>query len=359
MKPTFNKLVIIGLGLIGSSIARAAHKSGVASSIVGVDSNEVSLVYARKEGFIDQTSVDAAHACQGADIVIIATPTHLLGDICDTIADHLMKGALVMDTGSVKQAPLTIMTEKLPPHVMIVPAHPIAGSEQSGVMAGRIDLLQKRRVIITPTAPLSNDQLKKVNQFWQMLGARVEAMPADMHDTVYGYVSHLPQLLAFAVVPILPQDTRLERFLRIARSDIELWCGILLLNGGVLEAALSRYMDVIAHIRKELACAPENTPSPENNDVSVVLFPRIVASCLITTVMEMEKKAGISFLRFSGTGFTDFTSPATTEPEGDMELISNHYLQVTELLARFEKRMHAILAALKTGDASRLAKALE
>jgi cyclohexadieny/prephenate dehydrogenase len=358
MKAAFNRLTIIGLGLIGSSIARAAHESGVASTIVGVDSNEVSLVYARKQGFIHHTSVNAADACEDSDLIIIATPTHLLADICEAIAPKLIKNAIVMDTGSVKQMPLAIMTELLPPHVMVIPAHPIAGSEQSGVMAGRIDLLEKKRVIITPSAPLSNDQLQKINQFWQALGARVEAMPADLHDTVYGYVSHLPQLLAFALRPILPAG-ELERFMRISHSDAALWSGIFLLNADVIKAALTRYLDVIVHIRRELASAPEGTPSTESDATRLVLFPRVVASCLITTVMEAEKKSGVGFMRFAGTGFADFASPATSAPDEHLEHISNHYLQMAELLAAFEERLEAIHDALVSEDAELLAKTLE
>jgi len=363
---TYRKMTVIGLGLIGSSIARKAHKLGIASTICGVDSNELSLSYARKQGFIDQVSMSAADAVDGSDIVIIATPTHLLEDICKAIAPKIAQGTLVMDTGSVKQIPLALMSEHLPVHALIVPAHPIAGSEQSGVGAGRDDLFEKKRVIITPSAPLTHAQLQEVNTFWTKLGARVEAMPADMHDTLYGYVSHLPQLLAFAVRPLvhatdaeLSASDTLSRFMRLGRSDISLWCGIFLLNRDVVTTATNRYLDVISHIRKELASAPEGTPSEDADIARTALFPRIISSCLITTVMEAEKKSGVVFARFAGTGFADFTSPSTTEPEGDLEHISNHYAQITQMLAALELRLGAIEKALQDGDAVALAKALE
>lgn len=366
MKTEYQKVTVIGLGLIGSSVARAVHGRGLASSICGVDSNELSLSYARKHGFIDQASVNAADAVDGSDLVIIATPTHLLPDICRQIAPKLKPGTLVMDTGSVKQVPLSVMSEILPPHALVVPAHPIAGSEKSGVSAGSETLFEKKRVVITPTAPLTHAQLQKVTQFWQALGARVEAMPAELHDTVYGYVSHLPQLLAFAVRPIidakeaeLQASAPLQKFLRLSNSDIGLWCGIFLLNREVMIASANRYRDVIAHIRKELASAPEGTPSTDSDQSRLSLFPRIVASCLITTVMEAEKKSGVVFMRFAGTGFADVTSPATTAPEADLEHISNHYAQVTALLAKLEARLQNIADALDSEDANALAKALE
>ena len=354
MTAPFKKITIIGLGLIGSSVARAVRVHSLADIIVGVDNNEVSLGFARKHGFIDEASTDAADAVKGSDIVLIATPPHLLADICQLIAPELKEGTLVMDTGSVKQIPLALMKEMLPPHALIVPAHPIAGSEQSGVAAGRADLLEKKRVIITPEAPLTHVQLQQVNLFWHTLGARVEAMPADMHDTIYGYVSHLPQFLAFAVSPLVNASNEdiagnetLRRFLRISHSDRALWNSIFLLNRDVLYAATTRYFDVIAHIRRELASAPQEAPSETGSIARLTLFPRIVASCLVTTVMEAEKKTGVPFVRFAGTGFSDFTAPATTDPEGDMEHISSHYAQLGEMLEIFMSRLLELRATLE------------
>ncbi|MDX2073417.1 MAG: prephenate dehydrogenase/arogenate dehydrogenase family protein [Alphaproteobacteria bacterium] len=354
MNSLFKKITIIGLGLIGSSIARAVREGQLASVIVGVDSNETALVYAQKHGFVDQTSRDATHLIAGSDVVIIATPTPLLVDICRRIAPHLSPGTLVMDTGSVKAAPLAVMTGQLPSHALIVPAHPIAGSEQSGVTAGRADLLLKKRVIITPEVPLTHEQLTLVNRFWEALGARVEAMPAAMHDTIYGYVSHLPQLLAFAAAPVVAADEgelsgneSLTRFLRIANSSHDLWDDIFSLNRDVLLAAIDRYLDVVTHIRKELSSAPADTESAISSSARISFFPRIVSACLITTVMEAEKNAGVPFVRFSGSGFADFTAPATTDPEGELEHISSHYAQIGELLDAFITRLQALRKTLE------------
>ncbi len=333
------QITIIGLGLIGSSIARAAKNNNAASRIVGVDSNAESLAYALQNDIIDHAEESAAAAVKGADIVIIATPTPLLEEFCKAIALSLKPHALVMDTGSVKRAPLAIMTENLPTHALIVPAHPIAGSEQSGINAGRKDLLKDKHIIITPSAPLNAEDFQRVSSFWKALGGIVEAMPADMHDMIYGYVSHLPQLLAFAAKEVVSENENLTRFLRIAHSDRALWKDIFAANADVIATALDRYLDAISHIHRELKSAPHDAEIKPNDADTNMLFARIAASCLATTVMEAEKKAGAPFAKFAGTGFIDFVSPATTEPEKDLENISNHYAALIPLLAGYEKTL--------------------
>lgn len=368
MSAAYRQFTVIGLGLIGSSIARAARQANIASRIVGVDSNEVSLAFARKEGFVDATTTSHTEGVVDSDVVVIATPTYLLEDICKDIAPFLSPDCLVMDTGSVKQLPTQIMNEHLAGHGLAIPTHPIAGSEQRGVMAGRADLFEKKKIIITPDAPPPHEVLQQINQFWQSFGGRVEAMPPLLHDTIYGYVSHLPQLLAFALAPVLmvseeeeASNEILRRFVRLCHSDVELWCGILLLNAEILHGAISRYLDVLVHIRQELENAPkeENAAVPDESLARTVLVPRIVASCLITTVMEAEKNSGAPFVRYSGSGFADFTSPATSDPEQDMEQISAHYPAVLGLLIKLEERLTDILAAISQEDASLLATGLE
>lgn len=332
------KLAIIGLGLIGSSIARAAKKHH-AGNIIAVDNNAESLAYALQNSIIDHAETDIKKAVAAADIVIIATPTPLLENICKAIAHSLKQGALVMDTGSVKRAPLAVMSRFLPAHTLIVPAHPIAGSEQSGIIAGREDLLQNKRIIITPAAPLIAEELQRVKAFWHSIGGKVEAMPAEMHDVIYGYVSHLPQLLAFAAKEVVRENENLTQFLRISHSDRKLWQDIFAANADIIAAALDRYLDAIMHIHRELQSAPHDAESKPGDANTSALFARIAASCLATTVMEAEKKTGVAFAKFAGTGFADFVSPATSEPEHDLEHISNHYAALIPMLATYEKAL--------------------
>ena len=342
MRP-FERIAIIGLGLIGSSIARAAHQAELAQTIVGCDSNDMSLAFGRKQGFIDVATSSPAQAVENADLVIIATPTRGLEAVLQLIEKSLKPLCMVMDTGSVKQPALTLMKKYLPMNVYAIPAHPIAGSDKLGVSAGRADLFHKKKVIITPEEPLSNELLRSINQFWQAFGARVEGMPADIHDMIYSYVSHLPQLLAFASgqcispTPVeLDHYQILHKFFRLSGSSPNLWANIIALNHENIAVALDRYLDAVAHIIVELRSAPEGEQSGGNVAIArLELFPRIAASCLITTVMEAEKKAGFAFARYCGTGFADFTSPAMSPPDNDIENIAAHYQEVLVILEHY------------------------
>lgn len=350
----FNRITIIGLGLIGSSIARAVRENNLAKIIVGCDENEVSLAFARKAGFVDSATVDVKIAVKDSDLVIIATPPATLSDIAETIAPHLADGAMVMDTASVKQPAIAAISPHLPASVIFIPTHPIAGSEQTGVRAGLANLFTKKRIIITPEKPPEEAVLKKINAFWQAMGARVEGMPADIHDMLYGYMSHLPQLIAFCVKEPLGdfldknQDNAVYKtFLRITNSDADLWADIFGQNSENILKGLDRYIDVVEHVRKELKTAPEGEESKEDEQLAyTVLFPRIVASCLVTTVMEAEKNAGFSFARYAGTGFADFTAPAIIPPEIDIEQISAQYKLVEKIVGEFLVKLKEFRAVL-------------
>jgi cyclohexadieny/prephenate dehydrogenase len=342
----FDRITIIGLGLIGSSIARAAHGRMIAKTIVAFDHNEVTLAYARKHDFISLGTTQMQEAVQASQLVIIATPPTTLGDMAEAIAPHLAKGCIVMDVCSVKQAAIDQIAPHLPQHALYIPAHPIAGSEQSGVAAGRADMFEKKRVVVCPSDPKQDMALSSVTEFWNLLGARVEAMPAAVHDVIYAYVSHLPQLLAFAASAPLKkhfddENDLLQKFLRLSSSNPDLWTEIFVLNKDNIIQALDRYLDVIAHVIEEFAQAPDDEPSTKADAelALTALFPRIAASCLITTVMEAEKKARIPFARYAGSGFADFTYPASQPPEGDMESISNQYKDVAKVLKQYTKKL--------------------
>lgn len=342
----FEQVTIIGLGLIGSSIARGVREYRVSSHIVGCDANDATLAYARSSGIINAASLDAGIAVKGSDLVIIATPPSALGDTAKAIASHLSKGAIVMDVASVKQAAIAAIAPALPAHVSYIPAHPIAGSEKSGVKAGTADLFINKRVIVTPAEITENAALQRVTSFWTALGARVEGIPADLHDKIYACVSHLPQLLAFAAGQSIPADGKqsemLVGFMRLSRSAPELWMDIFALNKANLLTALDRYLDAATHIQKELETGSTEPPGAHDEWLaSHVLFPRIAASCLVTTVMEAERNAGFSFARYTGTGFASFTAALSQPPEEDIEGISGNFQAVAKVL-------HAYTSTLKS-----------
>jgi cyclohexadieny/prephenate dehydrogenase len=343
----FKQITIIGLGLIGGSIARAVHQNHLAERIIGYDHNEISIAFALKEKFIDSGIAALPDAVAGSDLVIIATPPATLADIAQEIAPHLAAGAIVMDMASVKRAAVEEIAPHLSDDVIFIPGHPIAGSEQTGVRAGRADLFAKKRVIITPKEPPRPEIMEKLTVFWAGMGARLEAMPAEIHDMIYGYMSHLPQLIAFCLEQPLgkyfemTEDRHIYKsFLRLAASSPELWAEIFELNKDNLLKGLDRYIDVITHVHKELLDAPETQEVGTDEVLAYTsLFPRLVASCLVTTVMEAEKNAGIPFARYAGTGFADMTAPAILPPEADMEHISAQFKIVESIINQFLLRL--------------------
>ena len=361
----FDKITIIGLGLIGSSIARATRTHRLARSITGCDRSEISLGYAQSSRIIDTSTQDLVPAVKDSQLVVLATPPGTFADITRAIAPALAEGAIVMDVASVKQAAVQSIAPHLPAHVDFIPAHPITGGEQSGVQAGRDDLFYRRHVILTPQAAKLTPALQKITSFWKGMGARVDAMPADLHDQIYAYVSHLPHLLSFACRSVLeerpqePESDMLRRFLRISHSNRALWSEVFLLNKDNLIKALDRYLDVIAHIKHELGQAPEGEPAPEDSEKAyALLFPRLAASCLITTVMEAERPTGIPFVRYAGAGFEDFTFPASTPPDADIEQISNRHAVIGKMMGDYGDRLQLIRSSITAGNLDNLREVL-
>jgi len=240
----FNKLCIIGVGLIGGSIARAARAQGLASTIVGFGRGQdlQNLQTARQIGVIDEFHLDIAAAVQDADCIIIATPVAGIESVLALLKPFWSSAAVYTDVGSTKgnvlAAALSVFG-KVPDN--FVPAHPIAGAEQSGVLAAVDDLFARRRLIITPLDGTDTEALRKVQRFWQGLGSSVSIMSAQHHDSVLAATSHLPHVLAFALVDMLGhKDEQSEifkyaaggfkDFTRIASSDPTMWTDICAAN---------------------------------------------------------------------------------------------------------------------------------
>jgi len=359
----FERITIIGLGLIGSSIALAVRQNKLAETVVGCDNSETALAYARSKNMIDVAMHDLKTAVRDSDLVIISTSPSAMESVSEQIAPTLKKGALVMDTASVKLPIMNAISRHLPSHVDFVPAHPVAGSEQSGGKAGKKDLFNNRRVVVTPNEPLQENMLQTVTSFWSKMGARVEGVPPDMHDRLYAYVSHLPHLLAFAAKKLIEDDEnnkKLQKFLRISSSDTAMWAEIFHLNRDNLLTALDRYLDALWHINGELSRAPSEEKSATDTQlVHGVLFPRLASSCLVTTTMEAEKKDGFSYARYAGTGFADFISPVISEPEPEIEQISQHYLPMLELLQNYITELKKLRELVEATDTDALAEALK
>ena len=236
-----SRLAVIGLGLIGSSIARAA-KEQLGLYVAGYDASEAARVESRELGFCDVVADDAAAAVQDADLVILAVPVGRMADAAQAIAAGLKADAIISDVGSSKASVLQVLREALPNH-RLVPAHPVAGTENSGPSAGFASLFRQRWCIITPEERGCPLALETVTSFWKELGAKVEIMDAPHHDMVLAVTSHLPHLIAYTIVGTaseLEEVTESEvikysaggfrDFTRIAASDPVMWRDIFLNN---------------------------------------------------------------------------------------------------------------------------------
>jgi prephenate dehydrogenase len=244
------KLAVIGVGLIGGSFALALKKAKAVSHVVGVGRGEQNLKLARERGIVDAIAPDAAMAARDADLVLVAAPVAQFENIFSSLRDSK---ALITDGGSTKRDVIVAARKALGGGIgRFVPAHPIAGAEKSGAAAASADLFQGRRVVLTPLAENSPHAVAKVERAWAACGARISQMPADEHDAVLATVSHLPHLLAFALVHEVAGRKNsgqlfsfaaggFRDFTRIASSHPEMWRDICAANKDRLLEELSSF----------------------------------------------------------------------------------------------------------------------
>ncbi|HQU15379.1 MAG: prephenate dehydrogenase [Chromatiales bacterium 21-64-14] len=249
----FQRLCVIGVGLIGGSLARAARGAGVCAEVVGCGRSVANLDRALELGVIDRYEQDPVRAVAGADLVVLAVPLGGIGALLVQLAPRLAPDALVTDVGSTKGSVVAAARAALGAGcARFVPGHPIAGTEQSGVEASRADLFQDRCTILTPLAETAPHALAGIRGLWEAVGSRVVEMEPDHHDTVLAAVSHLPHLLAYGLVDWVvqrPDGVELLRyagggfrdFTRIASSDPVMWRDICAANRDAIVAALSGF----------------------------------------------------------------------------------------------------------------------
>jgi cyclohexadieny/prephenate dehydrogenase len=261
----FNRLALIGVGLIGSSIARAAREQGLVRSITATARSPKTRKRVAELGLADQVVETNAAAVEGADLVIVCVPVGACGEVAKEIASHLAPGAIVSDVGSVKGAVLRDMGRHLPKTVHFIPAHPVAGTEFSGPDAGFAELFVNRWCILTPPKGADKDAVKKLKDFWTAIGANVETMDADHHDLVLAITSHLPHLIAYTIVGTADELQAVTRsevlkfsaggfrdFTRIAASDPTMWRDVFLANKDAVLEMLGRFNEDIASLTKAI-----------------------------------------------------------------------------------------------------------
>lgn len=253
-EPVFERIALIGAGLIGSSIARAARSKGAARMIVATARSEKTRQRLQELKIADHVAETNADAVKDADLVIVSIPVGASGLVAKEIGTALKPGAIVSDVGSVKSAVIKDMAPHLPKGVHFVPAHPVAGTEFSGPDAGFAELFENRWCILTPPEGTDQYAIGRLQKFWEMLGANVEVMDAMHHDLVLAITSHLPHLIAYNIVGTaadLETHTRSEvikfsaggfrDFTRIAASDPTMWRDIFLHNKDAVLEILSRF----------------------------------------------------------------------------------------------------------------------
>jgi len=249
------RLCIIGVGLIGGSLARALREAGFCKEVVGSGRNPAHLQQAVELGVIDRFDTDPARAVAGADMVLVAVPLGAMESVFSAVHGHLADDAVLTDAGSAKGSVLEAAQRAfgmLPGN--FVPGHPIAGTEQSGVSASFAGLYRDRRVILTPTEMTDPEATARVRAMWEAAGARVSEMTAVHHDAVLAATSHLPHVLAYTLVDSLARlgdhDEVFEYaaggfrdFTRIASSDPVMWRDICLANGDAIELLIDRFIE--------------------------------------------------------------------------------------------------------------------
>jgi cyclohexadieny/prephenate dehydrogenase len=263
--PLFNKVALIGFGLIGGSIARAARAQGLAGEIVTTARSAKTRARVTELGIVDRVVETNIEAATGADLVILCIPVGACGPVAQEIARHLKPGAIVSDVGSVKGAVVRDMAPFLPASAHFVPAHPVAGTEHSGPDSGFAELFINRWCILTPPDGTDPDAVEKLRAFWAGLGARVETMTPDHHDLVLAITSHLPHLIAYTIVGTadeLGQVTSSEvmkfsaggfrDFTRIAASDPIMWRDVFLANKDAVLEMLGTFNEDLSKLTRAI-----------------------------------------------------------------------------------------------------------
>jgi prephenate dehydrogenase len=259
------RLAVIGVGLVGGSLALALRRAGAVGSIAGYDRDAQAVERAAALGVIDTAAASASDAAKGADLVVVAVPVRSIGSVLHDVALAMDRDAVVTDVGSTKGEVVAVARDELRDRFpRFVPGHPIAGREASGVEAAVADLFRTARVVLTPDSATAPDAVELVKGCWEAAGARVASMPAERHDRIFAAVSHLPHMLSFALVSEIAAREDAEEllgfaaggfrdFTRIAASSPEMWRDIALQNRAALLEEMDRYGARLAVFRELVA----------------------------------------------------------------------------------------------------------
>ncbi len=265
VEPLFDTVALVGMGLIGSSLARVMRREGLARRIVGCARTRRTRSVCRELRLVDATFASPGRAVKGADLVVICSPVSTYGAIAEAMAPSLKPGAVVSDVGSVKRAVIDALASRVPAGVHLVPGHPVAGTEQSGPEAGFAEMFRGRWCILTPAEGTDAAAVRRVADLWRRAGSRVEVMDATHHDLVLAVTSHLPHLIAYNIVGTaadLESVTESEvfkysaggfrDFTRIAASDPVMWRDIFLHNRDAVLEVLGRFNEDLSALQRAI-----------------------------------------------------------------------------------------------------------
>ncbi len=263
--PMFERVALIGIGLIGSSISHACRRAGLARSIVGSARTPATVETAKRLGLIDAGYGSAREAAEGADLVILCAPIGVCGALAAEIEPALRPGAILTDVGSVKGAIVRDVAPHVPSGVHFIPGHPIAGTEQSGPEAGFAELFDGRWCILTPVPGSDPAAVEELSAFWKALGSKVEIMTPEHHDLVLAITSHVPHLIAYNIVNTAAHLARVtdsevikfsaggfRDFTRIAASDPTMWRDVFLNNKEAVLEMLGRFTEDLTELQRAI-----------------------------------------------------------------------------------------------------------
>lgn len=258
-KRLFNKVAIIGVGLIGGSLGQAIKKKGLAKEVVGLTRRRQTISLAVRQKAIDKGFLHAEPVLKDADLVILATPVETIIKFIPQITRHLKKGGLITDVGSCKEKIVATMERKMPRGIAFVGSHPLAGSEKKGINFSDPDIFKDTLCILTPTQKTNKAAVKRIERLWGLLGAKVVIWTPRTHDKILACLSHLPHVLAFNLIETIParylqfSPRSLTDTTRIAASDPQLWKGVFLMNAGHILKAIDDFQSRLNDFKQLIA----------------------------------------------------------------------------------------------------------
>ncbi len=265
MAQIYERVALIGLGLIAGSMAHAMRRGGLAGEITGYARSEETRKVAAEIGLVDRVCNSAAEAVKGADLVVLCVPVGAMGAVAAEIAPHLDKGATVSDVGSVKRAVIDTVGPHIPEGVHFIPAHPLAGTEKSGPRSGFAELFDNRWCLIVPVEGTDTAATERLRRFWEAMGANVDEMEAEHHDLVLAVTSHAPHLIAYTMVGVADDLQRVTQkevvnfsatgfrdFTRIAASDPTMWRDVFLNNKDATLEILGRFTEELFALQRAI-----------------------------------------------------------------------------------------------------------